>query len=66
MDAVSEFLQWAGSWDMMVKVPSNIILYPYKAMCSLRDLVTVIGDFISIMLGFKKNQEIIISIWSGL
>ena len=47
---------------MMVKVPSNIILYPYNAMFSLRDLVTVIGNFISIMLGFQKNQETITSI----
>ena len=47
---------------MMVKVPSDIILYPYNPIFLLRDLVTIIGDFVSIMLGFKKNREIITSI----
>lgn len=33
-------------------------------MFLLRDLVTVKGDFISIMPGFEKKQEIVISIYS--
>lgn len=53
------------SWGLgyrLSKVPSKS--KPFNCMFLLMDLVIIKGDFIYIMPGLKKNQEIGISIWS--
>ena len=54
-------MSWGFGYRLS-KVPSKS--KPFNCMFLLMDLVIIKGEFIYIMPGLKKNQEIGISIWS--